>query len=70
MKAREEYRKVTIRLFEGDRERLEQYFPHIGYNAAIRQLVSKALRLLDEKTTRGMGESMEVHLDLKDEELE
>jgi hypothetical protein len=41
--------KVSIRLFRGDKERLDNFFPQLGYNAAIRIIVRKALRALEQK---------------------
>lgn len=41
--------KVTIRLHKGDKERLDAYFPHLGYNAVIRVIVRKALKALDAR---------------------
>ena len=41
--------KVTIRLNAGDPERLGAYYPKLGYNAAIRKLVSEHLKRLDAK---------------------
>lgn len=51
--------KVSIRLFRGDKDRLDAYFPQLGYNAAIRLIVRKALRALDEKY---MGDTFSVQV--------
>jgi hypothetical protein len=50
--------KVTIRLNSGDSERLRAYYPNLGYNEAIRQLVEKHLRQLDERTQRRVQASV------------
>lgn len=50
--------KVTIRLNQGDSERLRAYYPNLGYNEAIRQLVEKHLRQLDERTQRRVQSSV------------
>lgn len=63
--------KVTLRLFLGDSERMNQYYTQSGYNKAIRTLVHKHLKILDEKVNakkaelqaeNNMGEFPEVDL--------
>lgn len=44
-------KKVLVRLYESDISALKKYFPKAGYNAAIRVLVARQVRLLDEKTS-------------------
>ena len=46
----ENLEKVTIRLFAGDAERLQAYFPTVGYNRAIRTHIHRLLKHLDERT--------------------
>lgn len=48
-------KKYTVRFFEGDPERLEQFYPDAGYNAIIRLLVRKHLILLEEKLNRKLS---------------
>lgn len=38
-----------VRLYKGDRARLEQWYPKAGYNKIIRRLVSEHLAKLDAK---------------------
>ncbi len=38
---KEDLEKITIRLHRGDTKVLEQFYPNVGYNAAIRKLVRK-----------------------------
>lgn len=42
-------RKINVRLFDGDIDRLKSYYPG-SYNAAIRALVHRHLNALDTKT--------------------
>jgi len=41
--------KLSIRLYEGDKERLAAYYPELGYTKAIRELVHRTLRRMDER---------------------
>ena len=45
--------KVTLRLFKGDRERVQKFFPGVDYNVAIRNIISKTLKGLEEKESKG-----------------
>ena len=40
---------ASIRLYKGDRAKLEEYYPQAGYNKAIRRLVRNHLARLDAK---------------------
>lgn len=44
--------KITIRLFEGDRERLTKLYPENGYNQVIRSLVHQHCRVKEEELQR------------------
>lgn len=41
--------KLTIRMFEGQKEELESFYPRQGYNWAIREIVDQHLRYLRSK---------------------
>ncbi len=41
--------KVSLRLYAGDKEKLQSFYPRLGYNAAIRELVRRHTRALDAK---------------------
>lgn len=43
---------VSIRLYEGDRDTLASFYPSVGHNAAIREIVHRHARLLKEKEAR------------------
>ena len=43
---------VTIRLFAGDRERLQRFYPTMNYNNAIRQIVHRHLNSAEETYNR------------------
>lgn len=43
---------ASIRLYEGDRDTLASFYPSIGYNAAVREIVHRHCRLLKEKEAR------------------
>jgi len=52
----EDLEKVTIRLHRGDTKVLEQFYPSVGYNAAIRKLVRKHCRALEEQASQAEAE--------------
>lgn len=43
---------VALRLYEGDKEVLARFYPEIGYNAAVRELVTKHVAKLKELESR------------------
>ena len=43
---------VTLRLVKGDKEILQEFYPEIGYNRVVRELVSRAAKRLREKYAR------------------
>ena len=45
-------RKETIRFFEGDTDTLQEFYPQIGFNRAIRELVSQHCKALRERQSR------------------
>lgn len=47
--------KKTIRLNAGDTEELDSYYPTLGYNKVIRELVHRHLVRLRERTNRRLG---------------
>ena len=51
-KAKSDLEMVAVRLYHGDRERLQRLFPVAGYNKAIRELVRKYLARVDEISSR------------------
>lgn len=53
--AKKDAEKVTIRLFRGDKDRLAELFPTIGYNGVIRQLVRNFIKGVEEKAQRQAG---------------
>ncbi len=61
-KVTEPMKKITVRLFEDDLTKLRIYYPTVGYNAILRALTRKHIRLLDHKTTERMS-----HEELADE---
>lgn len=40
--------KIAIRIFDADLERLKTYYPELGYNIAIRTLITQHLNKLDK----------------------
>lgn len=43
---------VALRLYAGDKEVLKRFYPEIGYNAAIREIVTKHVAKLKELESR------------------
>lgn len=56
---------VTLKLFEGDKETLAQFYPSpVGYNAAARQIIHNHCNKLRERASR---EGVNQHVRLTDE---
>lgn len=61
--------KVTLRLFRGDKDRLQEKYPTLGYNSAARQIIKNHLRVLDEKASqlkekeKDLGSSINIDVD-------
>lgn len=53
---------ITIKLFDGDRAALQNFYPGVGYNAVIRKLVDNHVRKLREREARS-GVKRNVRLD-------
>lgn len=53
-----------VRLYSGDRARLESYYPQAGYNKVIRQLVRNHLSKLDAKFEQRVAAKSLSGLDL------
>lgn len=47
-----ELERKGIRLFKGDAELINEYYPTAGYNVVIRKLVHNFCRRLEENTNR------------------
>ncbi len=53
-----------MRLFSGDTERLQAYYPKLGYNRVIRTLVAEHLKRLDAKFHEsGASEHIDLEID-------
>lgn len=48
-------KKHTLRLYDGNTELLDQFYPDIGHNAVIRALVDKFCRGLQEKLNKKLS---------------
>lgn len=58
-----ELEKLTVRLAKGDKEILQQHFPQMGYQTALRQIVRKFCKKLQTKTegtVKDATESLEL----------
>lgn len=47
--------KVSLRLYQEDLNKLKIFFPSGGYNAAIRNLVSRLVKELEKKTNQKLS---------------
>ena len=45
-------RKVTVRLYEGDIERINALYPDMGHNKFVRELVHAKLRVEENKRNK------------------
>ena len=48
-KVNEKLEIVTMRLFEGDKKKLDEFYPDVGYNQIVRTLVRRHIKRLEEK---------------------
>jgi len=64
-KNNEDLVKVTIRLYDGDKEELDEFYPSLGHNRVIRDLVRKHIRLLRERISH-RAEPAPIDLSLED----
>jgi hypothetical protein len=58
--------KVTLRLFDGDKDELSTMFPSIGYNAVVRQLVHNFVKGVKEREMRsrqGLTSAQNINID-------
>lgn len=58
--------KITIRLLESDLEQLRAFYPRAGYNAIIRQLVSRHITELHRKQPTEGEIELEVTPEVED----
>jgi len=67
-KGNQPLKKYTIRLVEGDPERLDKFFPGLGHNAVIRAVVNRLVKRLEEKLNRKLTsqEGIEIGNDIAD----
>lgn len=54
----QETEKVTLRLFRGDKDKISQMFPEIGYNKAIRHIVHNFIRGIEERVNKTAAPSV------------
>lgn len=45
-------KKHTIRLYEGDTEKLDLFYPELGHNAVIRETVHRLVKRTEERYNR------------------
>ena len=68
--ARQDLEKVTIRLYTGDKEKINALFPTIGHNKMIRKLIRRTLKHIEEKINREegmrMNKSLDINIDIKE----
>lgn len=58
-----ELEKRQVRLYAGHSAKLSSYYPKLGYNAVIRELVAQHLKQLDAKLAEtGLDTNIEVKL--------
>jgi hypothetical protein len=56
--AREDLEKVTIRLNRGHAQKLDDFFPSVGYNKVIRTLVANFLKGVEEKAQKNLPKTL------------
>jgi hypothetical protein len=48
--------KISIRIFRGDKERLDEEYPALGHNKVIRHIIRRHIKGLDERQNRIQGD--------------
>lgn len=43
---------VALRLYSGDKDVLKEFYPELGYNSAVREIVHRHVKALRERATR------------------
>jgi hypothetical protein len=61
---KEDLEVVTLRLYQGDKDRLDEYYPQLGYNKIVRLIVRNHLQRLDKKVERALSPSKINPIDL------
>lgn len=56
--------KVTVRLNRGDKNKIETFFPEVGYNRIVRALVSDFIKKVEEKAQRTIGKIATPEIDI------
>lgn len=67
--AREDLEKVTLRLTTGAKEKINAFFPTVGYNIVIRKLTDNFIKKIEERTSQSQ-EPVDLDVDLDVEGLE
>ena len=44
--------RVNLRLYKSDLEAIRRLYPNVGYNMAVRRIVHKRIRFLEERDAR------------------
>jgi len=57
--------KVSLRLYAGDKERLQAFYPRLGYNAAVRELVRRHVKALEARLEEQRELSTPIPVDLE-----
>lgn len=52
-------RKVTLNLVEGDREIIQSFYPRMGYQQAIRQIIHQYCRGLQERANQEIKQNVQ-----------
>lgn len=58
--AAEKLQKVTLKLFDGEFEKLRQHYPEVGASLVVRKLVRNHLRKLE-----ALGSNAEIEVELE-----
>jgi hypothetical protein len=54
---KENLEKVTVRLYIGDKEELNSFYPQLGYNKVVRKLITDHLKKLRERVNQKRSET-------------
>ena len=66
--AREDLEKVTLRLTRGAKEKINGFFPTVGYNIVIRKITDNFIKKIEERASQNL-EPVDITVDLTVEDL-
>lgn len=68
-KERFDLKKVTVKLFEGDFEAMQDLYPKSGANKIIREMIHRHIAVCKELAQKNQGALAQLDIDISDDEV-